>query len=75
MGAIEYSDSFKIARGAVDLWDLLERKRNGTQASTTKICQLMRLTGEMTALQASIPTILSKRTTAMSAFKNVKKTA
>jgi hypothetical protein len=38
MGAIEYSDSFKIARGAVDLWDLLERKCNGTQASTTKIC-------------------------------------
>ena len=37
MGAIDFSDSLKIARSAIDLWDLLDRKRNGIGVSTRKI--------------------------------------
>lgn len=75
MGAIEFSDSIRIARGKIDLWDLLDRKRNGIRASTSKIRRLMRLTGEMTGFQETIPSILIKRKTAMSEYKKLKKTA
>ena len=44
MGYLEYSDTLKIARGAIDLWERVDRKRNGIQASTKKIRRLMRLT-------------------------------
>jgi hypothetical protein len=70
MGAIEFSDSITIARGKIDLWDLLDRKRNGIRASTSKIRRLMQLTGEMTGFQETIPSILIKRKTAMSEYKN-----
>jgi hypothetical protein len=75
MGAIEFSDTLKTARAAIDLWDLLERKRIGVRASTKKIRRLMRVTSEMTAFQLSLPAIQAKRKAAMSAYKKVKKTA
>ena len=37
MAAHEYSDTLKIVRGTIDLWDLMERKRSGIRASTKKI--------------------------------------
>jgi hypothetical protein len=37
MAAIEYSDMLKKAQGKIDMWELLERKRSGIQASTKKI--------------------------------------
>jgi hypothetical protein len=73
MGALKFSDSLKIARGTIDLWDLLLRKRNGIRASTKKICHLMRLTGNMTAFEHSIPTIITRRKMAMSSYKALKK--
>ena len=41
MGAIEFSDTIKIARAKIDLWDLLARKQHGIRASTCKIRRLM----------------------------------
>jgi hypothetical protein len=73
MGALNFSDSLKIARGTIDLWDLFLRKRNCIRASTKKIRRLMRLTGNMTAFEHSIPTILMQRKTAMSSYKALKK--
>jgi hypothetical protein len=73
VGALEFSDSLKIARGTIDVWDLLLRKRNGIGASTKKIRCLMRLTGNMTAFEHSISTILTRRKTAMSSYKALKK--
>jgi hypothetical protein len=74
MGALNFSDSLKIARGTIDLWDLLLRKRDGIGASTKKMRCLMRLTGNMTAaFEHSIPTILTQRKTAMSSYKALKK--
>ena len=75
MAAREYSDTLKITRGSIDLWDLMERKRNGIKASTKKIRRLMRLTGETTAFQESLQTIESKRKTAMSVYKKMWKQA
>jgi hypothetical protein len=75
MGAIEFSDTIKIARGKIDLWDLLGRKRNGIRASTSKIRRLMKLTGEMTGFQESIPAIVNKKKIAMSEYKKLKKSA
>jgi hypothetical protein len=75
MGALEYSDTLKTARGAIDLWDLMERKRNGIRASTKKIRRLMRLTGEMTAFQKTLQSITIHRKMAMSAYKKLKKQA
>ena len=49
MASHEYSDTLKITRVRIDLWDLMERKRTGIRASTKKIRRLMRLTGETTA--------------------------
>jgi hypothetical protein len=59
MGALDFLDSLKIARGTIDLWDLLLRKRNGILASTKKIRRLMHLTRNMTAFYHSIPTLLT----------------
>jgi hypothetical protein len=72
MGALDFLDSQNIARGTIDLWDLLLRKRNGIRASTKKIRRLMRLTGNMTAFEHSIPTIITRRKTAMSSYKALK---
>ena len=49
MGAVDFSDSLKTARNAIDLWDLLARKRIGVRASTRKVRRLMKRTGEKTA--------------------------
>jgi hypothetical protein len=73
MGALDFLDSLKITCGTIDLWDLLLRKRNGIRASTKKIRRLMRLRGNMTAFEHSIPTILIQRKTAMSSYKALKK--
>jgi hypothetical protein len=62
MGFLEYSDTLKIARGAIDLWDLLDRKRNGIRASTKNIRRLMRLTEETTGLQEGITAINNHQT-------------
>ena len=75
MGALAFSDTLKIARGGIDLWDLLVRKRNGTRASTTKIRRLMRLTSTMTAFQESLRSIYIKRKKAMSSYRKLKKKA
>ncbi len=75
MGKHAFSDTLKIARGAIDLWDLLTRVRNGIKGSATKIRRLMYLTGEMTAWTLSLPTITLKRKTAMSYYNKLKKTA
>jgi hypothetical protein len=71
MGALAFSDTLKIAQGAIDLWDLLRRKRNGTRASTIKICRLMRLTSSRTALRESLRSIGIKRKKAMSSYKEL----
>ena len=73
MGALEFSDTLKIARGTINLWDLLLRKRNGIMASTKKIRHLMKLTGNMTAFKHSIPTIITRHKAAMSSYKALKK--
>jgi hypothetical protein len=73
MGALDFSDSLKIARGTIDLWDLLLRKRNGIRASTKKIRRLMHLTGNMSAFEQSIPTIITRQKTSMSSYKALKK--
>jgi hypothetical protein len=75
MAEIEYSDTLKIARGEVDLWELLERKRSGTRASTKKIRRLMKLTNEMTAFQQSLPSIIANRKAAKTRHKKLKKKA
>jgi hypothetical protein len=75
MGALEYSDTMKITRGAIDLWDLMARKRNGMKSSTKKIRRLMRLTGENTGLQETLPAIISKQKLAMKAYRKLKKQA
>jgi hypothetical protein len=70
----QFSDSLKIALGTtIDLWDLLLRKPNGIRASTKKIRRLMHLTGNMTAFEHSIPTIIMQRKTAMFSYKELKK--
>ena len=75
MGALEYSDTMKITRGAIDLWDLMARKRNGMKSSTKKIRRLMRLTGKNTGLQETLPAIISKQKLAMKAYRKLKKQA
>jgi hypothetical protein len=37
MGAIQYSDVINQARGEIDLWERLQRKKDGIRASTKKI--------------------------------------
>jgi hypothetical protein len=73
MGAIAYSDSLKKARNAVDLWNLLHRKRNGIKASTKKIRRLMRNTGEMTAFELSLSAIETKQKEARKLLKQINK--
>ena len=75
MGAIDFSDSIKKARSAIDLWDLLGRKRNGVRASTRKIRRLMHITGEMTAFRQPLQSIYGKRKEAMLSYKKLKKSA
>ncbi len=75
MGSVEFSDTVKIARGTIDMWDLIGRKRNGIRASTKKIRRLMKLTGIRTAFQESLEAILIKRKAAMSTYKKLKKTS
>jgi chemotaxis protein histidine kinase CheA len=75
MAAHEYSDTLKVTRATIDMWDLMEQKRNGIRASTKKIRRLMRLTGKMTAFQENVQSIGIKRKQAMSAYKKVKKQA
>ena len=75
MGAVPFSDSINKARGEIDMWDLLERKREGTRASTKKIRRLMHLTGISTAFNESLESILIKRKAAMSRYKGFKKNA
>jgi hypothetical protein len=75
MADIEFSDTIKIARGAIDLWDLLERKKNGICASTKKIRRLMKVTGEQTGFQKSLTLILRKLKEPMTVYKKLKKTA
>ena len=75
MGAVPYSDNIHKARSVIDMWDLLQRKRDGTRASTTKIRRLMRLTQEMTAFEVPTPDIAIKRKQAMAHYKKLKKEA
>jgi hypothetical protein len=75
MGAIPFSDSINKARGSNDLWELLERHRNGVPASKKKIRRLMHLTDEMTAFQKTLPEIIAKRRESMSLYKKLKKKA
>ena len=75
MGAIPFSDDIKKARGAIDMWELLQRKRNGTRASSKKIRRLMRLTGRMTAFKETSSTIEGKRKAAQTAYNKLKKNA
>jgi hypothetical protein len=75
MGSVEFSDTVKIARGTIDMWDLIGRKRNGIRASTKKIRRLMKLTGIRTAFQESLEAIITKRKAAMSTYKKLKKTS
>ena len=75
MGAVPFSDIIKKARGAVDMWELLQRKKNGTRASTKKIRRLMHLTGEMTAFNETSKTIETKRREAQSRYNKAKKEA
>ena len=75
MGAIPFSDNVAVVRGAVDMWSLLQRKREGIKASTKKIRRLMKLTDEMTAFSYSLPEIKQKRKEAMSKWKKLKKNA
>jgi hypothetical protein len=59
---------------AVDLWDLLQQKRAGTQVSTKKIIRLMKITGKMTAFNKLIPSIENnKKRQAMATYKKLKK--
>ena len=75
MGAVPFSDSIKIIRGEIDMWDLLQRKKDGTKASGKKIRRLMHLTGVRTAFQETPETITIKRRAAMSKYKGLKKNA
>jgi hypothetical protein len=75
MGAVPFSDTVKIARAAVDMWDLLQRKRDGVKASTKKIPRLMHVTGIMTAFREPLPSIVAKRKEAMSKYNKIKKNA
>ena len=75
MGAIPFSDDIKKARGAIDMWDLLIRKLNGTRASKTKIRRLMHLTGIMTAFNDTLPSVIIKRRAAMLKYNKLKKKA
>ena len=75
MGAVPFSASIKIARGAIDLWELLARKRSGVTASTKKIRRLMKLTNVMTAFRKSTKEIGIKRKEAMSQYNKLKKNA
>jgi hypothetical protein len=75
MGAIPFSDTYKTFRNAIDLWDLLIRKRNGIRASTKKIRRLMRQTDEMKAFTYPLKVLISKRKVAMSSHKKLKKKA
>jgi hypothetical protein len=73
MGAVLYSDDIRKARGAVDMWDLLQRKRDGIRASTRKIRRLMKLTNERTAFSVPEYEIATKRKAAMKHYKHLKK--
>ena len=76
MGAVPYSDLIQIARGEIDMWDLLlPYKEEGTRASKTKIRRLMRLTGVMTAFRETPSTIVIKRKSSMAKYKKLKKEA
>ena len=75
MGAVPFSDSINKARGEIDMWDLLERKKGGTRASTKKIRRLMHLTGIMTAFRETLQSIPIKRKAAMSKYNGLKKNA
>ena len=75
MGAVPFSDSIKKARGEIDLWDLLQRKKDGIRASTKKIRRLMHLTGLMTAFSETPQSIKNNRRAAMSKYKGLKKNA
>jgi hypothetical protein len=75
MGAVPFSESVVNARGEIDMWSLLKRKREGTKASTKKIRRLMRRTGEMTAFQKTPKEIRTKRQAAISRWKKLKKNA
>jgi hypothetical protein len=75
MGAVPFSADMNKARSAVDLWELLQWKREGTRASTKKIRRLMKITGEMTAFRESLSSIKNKQRQAMAAYKKLKKNA
>jgi hypothetical protein len=75
MGKQDYSVAFHTARSAVDMWDLLIRKRNGVPCSCKKIRRLMHLTNEMTALSPPLRSIIVKRKAAMSNYKKLKKSS
>jgi hypothetical protein len=75
MGAVPFSDTIKKARGAIDMWDLLQRRKDGTQASCKKIRRLMHLTGEMTAFNETLESIILKRKAAQSQYNKFKKEA
>ena len=57
------------------MWDLLERKKNGTRASGKKIRRLMHLTGVWTAFQETPESITIKQRAAMLKYKGLKKNA
>ena len=75
MGAVLYSLDIKIAWGAINMWELLERKCSGTKASTKKIRRLMKVTGEMTAFSLMLAAIETKLKMAKAEYKTLKKKA
>ncbi len=75
MGAVPFSEEFKKATSAVDLWELLQRKRDGIPTSVKKIRRLMKITDEMTAFRESIPSIENKLRAAKAKYKQLKKNA
>jgi hypothetical protein len=75
MGAVPFSDTIKKARGAIDMWELLQRRHDGTKASCKKIRRLMRLTGVRTAFNETPESVILKRKEAQSQYNKSKKEA
>jgi hypothetical protein len=75
MGKQDYSVALHTARSAIDMWDLLIRKRNSVPCSCKQIRRLMKQTNEMEAFRIPLPLIIIKRKAAMSHYKKLKKTS
>jgi hypothetical protein len=75
MGKQDYSVALHTARSAIDMWDLLIRKRNSVPCSCKQIRRLMKQTNEMEAFRIPLPLIIIKRKAAMLHYKKLKKTS